>query len=308
MRGRRGAPGKVPSFKKLPTLHRWNNLSGRLVLFVRRSPLHLILIVICIIWLVPTTGLLISSFRPRSLILTTGWWNAFTFPYRFTMENYLHVVQRANMGRSFFNSLMIAIPATVMPILVAAFAAYAFAWMRFPGRDTLFLMIIGLLVVPLQMTLIPILRLFNRLHLTGTFAGIWIAHTAYGLPFAIYLLRNFIGGIPEDLLESAFLDGASHFQIFYRMVLPISVPAIASLAIFQFMWVWNDLLVALIYLGGTPDVAPMTVTISNLVNSYGGGWEFLTSAAFISMILPLVVFFSLQRYFIRGILAGSIKG
>lgn len=212
------------------------------------------------------------------------------------------------MGRSFFNSLMISIPSTVMPILIAAFAAYAFSWMHFPGRDTLFLIIIGLLVVPLQMTLIPILRLFNRLGLTGTFGGIWIAHTAYGLPFAIYLLRNFIGGIPEDIFESAFLDGASHFQILYRIVLPISVPAIASLAIFQFMWVWNDLLVALIYLGGTPEVAPMTVTISNLVNSYGGGWEFLTSAAFISMILPLVVFFSLQRYFIRGILAGSIKG
>jgi len=212
------------------------------------------------------------------------------------------------MGRSFFNSLMISIPATVMPILIAAFAAYAFSWMRFPGRDTLFLMIIGLLVVPLQMTLIPILRLFNRLQLTGNFAGVWLAHTAYGLPFAIYLLRNFIGGIPEDIFESAFLDGASHFQILYRIVLPISVPAIASLAIFQFMWVWNDLLVALIYLGGTPEVAPMTVTISNLVNSYGGGWEFLTSAAFISMILPLVVFFSLQRYFVSGILAGSIEG
>jgi alpha-glucoside transport system permease protein len=212
------------------------------------------------------------------------------------------------MGRSFFNSLMIAIPATVMPILVAAFAAYAFSWMRFPGRDVLFLMIIGLLVVPLQMTLIPILRLFNSLRLTGTFVGIWVAHTAYGLPFAIYLLRNFIGGIPGDLFESAFLDGANHVQIFYRLVLPIAVPAIASLSIFQFMWVWNDLLVALIYLGGTPEVAPMTVTISNLVNSYGGGWEFLTAAAFISMMLPLLVFFSLQRYFIRGILAGSIKG
>jgi alpha-glucoside transport system permease protein len=212
------------------------------------------------------------------------------------------------MGRSFFNSLMISIPSTVMPILIAAFAAYAFSWMHFPGRDILFLIIIGLLVVPIQMTLIPILRLFNTLGLTGTFGGIWIAHTAYGLPFAIYLLRNFIGGIPEDIFESAFLDGASHFQILYRIVLPISVPAIASLAIFQFMWVWNDLLVALIYLGGTTEVAPMTVTISNLVNSYGGGWEFLTSAAFISMLLPLVVFFSLQKYFIRGILAGSIKG
>jgi alpha-glucoside transport system permease protein len=284
------------------------SLAARLIRFMRQSPLHAILICICILWMVPTLGLFISSLRPRPMILSTGWWTAFTTPFQFTIQNYLHVIQRANMGRSFFNSLMISIPSTVMPILIAAFAAYTFSWMHFPGRDTLFLIIIGLLVVPLQMTLIPILRLFNRLGLTGTFGGIWIAHTAYGLPFAIYLLRNFIGGIPEDRFESAFLDGASHFQILYRIVLPISVPAIASLAIFQFMWVWNDLLVALIYLGGTPEVAPMTVTISNLVNSYGGGWEFLTSAAFISMILPLVVFFSLQRYFIRGILAGSIKG
>jgi alpha-glucoside transport system permease protein len=284
------------------------SLAARLIRFMRQSPLHAILICICILWMVPTLGLFISSLRPRPMILSTGWWTAFTTPFQFTIQNYLHVIQRANMGRSFFNSLMISIPSTVMPILIAAFAAYTFSWMHFPGRDTLFLIIIGLLVVPLQMTLIPILRLFNRLGLTGTFGGIWIAHTAYGLPFAIYLLRNFIGGIPEDIFESAFLDGASHFQILYRIVLPISVPAIASLAIFQFMWVWNDLLVALIYLGGTPEVAPMTVTISNLVNSYGGGWEFLTSAAFISMILPLVVFFSLQRYFIRGILAGSIKG
>jgi len=281
---------------------------SNLVRFLRQSPLHVVLIAICLLWMVPTLGLFVSSLRPRPLILSTGWWNAFSTPFRFTLENYVHVIQRANMGRSFFNSLMISIPATVMPILIAAFAAYAFSWMRFPGRDTLFLMIIGLLVVPLQMTLIPILRLFNRLGLTGSFAGVWIAHTAYGLPFAIYLLRNFIGGIPEDIFESAFLDGASHFQILYRIVLPVSVPAIASLAIFQFMWVWNDLLVALIYLGGTPQVAPMTVTISNLVNSYGGGWEFLTSAAFISMVLPLVVFFSLQKYFVSGILAGSIKG
>jgi len=283
-------------------------VTGRVIRFLRKSPVHLILLAVCVIWLVPTLGLFVSSLRPRALILNTGWWRAFNSPLRFTIENYLHVIQQANMGRSFFNSLMIAIPATVMPILVAAFAAYAFSWMRFPGRDVLFLMIIGLLVVPLQMTLIPILRLFNSLRLTGTFVGIWVAHTAYGLPFAIYLLRNFIGGIPEDLFESAFLDGANHMQIFYRLVLPIAVPAIASLSIFQFMWVWNDLLVALIYLGGTPEVAPMTVTISNLVNSYGGGWEFLTAAAFISMVLPLLVFFSLQRYFIRGILAGSIKG
>lgn len=280
----------------------------RLVRAITKSPLHILILLISIVWLTPTMGLLVSSLRPRNLIATTAWWRAFQPPFRFTLDNYERVLQLANMDRSFLNSLLIAIPATVMPILVAAFAAYAFAWMSFRGRDTLFLSVIALLVVPLQMTLIPILRLFNAFGLTGTFAGIWIAHSAYGLPLAIYLLRNFIGELPKDIFESAYLDGATQFQVFYRLVLPTSVPAIASLVIFQFMWVWNDLLIALIYLGGTPDVAPMTVTISSLVNSYGGGWEYLTAAAFISMALPLVVFFTLQRYFVHGILTGAVKG
>jgi alpha-glucoside transport system permease protein len=204
--------------------------------------------------------------------------------------------------------LFISIPATVIPIMVAAFAAYAFAWMDFPGRNVLFTVVIGLLVVPLQMTFIPILRIYNAVGLTGSFLGIWLAHAAYGLPFAIYLLRNFFGSLPKELFDSARIDGASAFHIFFLLVLPLSVPALASLVIFQFMWVWNDLLVALIYLGGTPSVAPMTVTISNLVNSLGGNWQVLTAAAFISMILPLLVFFSLQRFFVQGLLAGSIKG
>ncbi|HUX52566.1 MAG TPA: carbohydrate ABC transporter permease [Spirochaetia bacterium] len=279
-----------------------------LLAVVTSGPLHIILIALSIIWLVPAVGLFISSLRPQNLITTTGWWNAFSTPFKFTLDNYVHVITQANMGHSFFNSLLIAIPATVMPIMIAAFCAYAFAWMNFPGRNVIFLIIVGLLVVPLQMTLIPVLKMFNVLGLTGTFPGIWIAHTAYGLPFSIYLLRNFIGELPGEMFESASLDGATHAQIFFRLVLPTSVPAIASLAIFQFMWVWNDLLIALIYLGGNPQVAPMTVTISNMVNSYGGGWQYLTSAAFISMLLPLVVFFSLQKYFIRGILAGSVKG
>jgi len=273
-----------------------------------RGVLHILLVAVSLVWLVPSVGLLVSSLRPARLIATTGWWRAFATPFQFTLENYGHVLGQANMGRSFFNSLLIAIPATVMPILVAAFAAYCFAWMRFRGRTVLFLVVVGLLVVPLQVTLIPVLRMFNSLNLTGSFPAIWVAHTAYGLPFAIYLLRNFIGELPGEMMESAGLDGATHAQVFFRLVLPTSVPAIASLAIFQFMWVWNDLLVALIYLGGTPEVAPMTVTVSNMVNSYGGGWEYLTAAAFISMLLPLVVFFSLQQYFVKGILAGSVKG
>jgi len=273
-----------------------------------RGLLHLVLVVVGLVWLLPSVGLFISSLRPANLISSTGWWRAFATPFQFTLENYAHVLGQANMGRSFLNSLLIAIPATVMPLLVAAFAAYTFAWIPFRGRTTLFLVVVGLLVVPLQVTLIPVLRLFNGLGITGSFPAVWVAHTAYGLPFSIYLLRNFIGELPGEMMESAGLDGATHAQIFFGLVLPTSVPALASLAIFQFMWVWNDLLVALIYLGGTPQVAPMTVTISNLVNSYGGGWEYLTAAAFISMLLPLVVFFSLQQYFVRGILAGSVKG
>jgi alpha-glucoside transport system permease protein len=212
------------------------------------------------------------------------------------------------MARGFLNSLIIAIPGTLIPILVAGFAAYAFAWMRFPGRDVLFLILVGLLVVPIQMTLIPILRLFTARGITGSFPAIWLAHTAYGLPFAIFLLRNFFSAIPRELFESAYLDGASDLRIFFRIVLPLSVPALASLAIFQFMWVWNDLLVALIYLSESPDRAPMTLVISNLVGRFASDKHLLTSAAFISMSLPLVIFFALQRYFIQGILAGSVKG
>ena len=275
---------------------------------IPRFALHLVVIAICLSWLVPSLGLLVSSFRPKNLIAISGWWEAFSTPFSFTLDNYRHVLTRGHMGLSFVNSLIIAIPATVMPIMVAAYAAYAFSWMKFPGKEGLFLAIIALIAVPLQVTLIPVLKLFNGLGLTGSFAGIWLAHTGYGLPFAIYLLRNFIQDLPASVFESAHIDGASHPRIFFSLVLRMSVPAIASLAIFQFMWVWNDLLIALIFLGGSRSVAPMPVTISNLVNSYGGGWEYLTAAAFISMALPMLVFFSMQKYFVKGILAGSVKG
>jgi alpha-glucoside transport system permease protein len=271
-------------------------------------PLHLAIVLLCLIWIVPTLGLLVSSFRPPNLVANSGWWTAFVPPFEFTLQNYQRVLNSNNLGTSFINSLFISIPATVIPIMVAAFAAYAFAWMSFPGREWIFLGVVALLVIPLQMTLIPILKLFTYAGITGTFLAIWLAHTGYGLPFAVYLLRNFFGGLPRDMFESAYIDGAGPWTVFFRLVLPTSVPALASLAIFQFLWVWNDLLVALIYLGGTPRVAPLSVSVANLVTSQGQNWELLTSAAFLSMALPLVVFFGLQRYFARGILAGSVKG
>lgn len=283
----------------------------KLVNWFRSTPVHITLIILTFIWTLPTVGLLINSLRPETPAKTTGWWTIFQTPFeftQFTLDNYGSVLTQQGMGQSFLNSLTIAIPATTIPILAAAFAAYAFSWMEFPGRQTLFVVLVGLLVVPLQMTLIPILRLYNNLGLAGTFLGIWLAHTGYGLPFAIYLLRNFIGALPRDLFESAFLDGASHLTAFFRIALPLSIPAVASLATFQFLWVWNDLLVALVYLGGTQDVAPVTVTVSNLVNSLGQGWHLLTAAAFVSMALPVLVFLLLQRYFVRGILAGAVKG
>jgi alpha-glucoside transport system permease protein len=270
--------------------------------------LHVAVIGLTIAWIVPTMGLFVSSFRHLSDISTTGWWTALSPPFNFTLENYSKVLSQGNLATSFINSFMITIPATIIPAALAAFAAYAFSWMRFPGRDLLFLALVGLLAVPLQLTFIPVLKLFNTVGLSGTFLGIWLAHTGYGLPFAIYLLANFFRSLPTDLFESAEMDGASTLTVFFRIVLPLSVPAIASLVIFQFLWIWNDFLVALIYLGGTPDVAPMTVTVANLVNSLGSGYHLLTAAAFLSMIVPLIVFFSLQRFFVRGILAGSVKG
>ena len=279
----------------------------------RRSPwgrlgLHLTLAIIAIIWLLPTISLFVSSFRPEAAVNTSGWWNAFSLPFQFTTDNYFAVLTRNNLGQSFLNSLIISIPATVIPIMIAAFAAYAFAWMNFPGRDILFVLVVGLLVVPLQAALIPVLQLSVNLGIVGTFPAVWLAHTAFGLPFAIFLLRNFFGAMPREMFESASIDGATPTTAFFRLALPLAVPAIASLVIFQFMWVWNDLLVALVLVGGFPQVAPMTVTIANLVDSLGRGWHLLTAAAFISTLLPLIVFFGLQRYFVRGILGGSVKG
>ncbi|MEU5722619.1 carbohydrate ABC transporter permease [Micromonospora sp. NPDC047738] len=275
----------------------------------RRLVLHLAVVALMVVWAVPTVGLLVSSFRPQSELSTAGWWTAFAPPYQFTMENYRDVFQQSGIGEAFVNSLFIAIPATIIPLFVAAFAAYAFSWMQFPGRDVLFVVIVGLLVVPLQTTLIPVLKLFAEWEITGQFLAVWLAHTGYGLPFAVYLLRNFMGSLPRAVFESAYMDGASHVTAFFRIAVPMSVPAFAALAIFQFLFVWNDLLVALIYIGlANSDNLPMTAAIANLVNSLGGGWYLLGAAAFVSMALPLAVFFGLQRYFVRGIVGGAVKG
>ncbi len=273
--------------------------------------LHIVVIGLTIAWMVPGIGLLVSSFRPLSAITSSGWWTALAPPFQYTLDNYSQVLSAGNLAQSLFNSFMISIPATVIPVTVAAFAAYAFAWMKFPARDWIFLALVGLLAVPLQLTFIPILKVYVALGLTPQnwgFVGVWLAHTGYGLPFAIYLLANFFRGLPSDLFESAEIDGAGTLTVFFRIVLPLSVPALASLVIFQFLWVWNDLLVALIYVGGTANVAPVTVTLANLTNSLGQGYQLLTAAAFVSMVIPLIVFVSLQRYFVRGILAGSVKG
>jgi alpha-glucoside transport system permease protein len=283
------------------------NFKAALSRVASRFPLHIIIIVIALLWMTPAFGLLVSSFRPSTDIASTGWWTAFETPFKFTLDNYTSVLSQGGMGRSFLNSLIISVPGTVIPTLVAGFAAFAFAWMKFRGRDIIFMFVVALLVVPVQMTLIPVLRLLADIHLVGTFPGIWIAHTAYGLPFAVFLLRNFFAELPKELLESAYLDGASNLRVFFRLILPLSVPALASLAIFQFLWVWNDLLVALVYLQD-PSKSPMTVTINNLVSSFGTQWQLLTAAAFISMMLPLVIFIALQRYFVEGITAGAVKG
>jgi alpha-glucoside transport system permease protein len=278
---------------------------------VSRSPLHMIIIIIALLWLLPTTGILVTSFRPSQTVSQSGWWRIFATPFdmtQYTLKNYESVITRQGIGTAFRNSLLISVPATVLPVLFAAFAAYALAWMTFPGRHFLFMMVVGLLIIPLQMTFIPILKLYNLLHLSGTFIGIWLAHTGYGLPLTVFLLHNFMAGLPKDLLHAAAMDGASLLAIFLRIVIPLSVPAIASVVIFQFLWVWNDLLVALMYLGGAPDVAPLTLKIASLVGSRGQEWEILTAAAFLSIVLPLIVFFSMQKYFVRGILAGSVKG
>jgi len=353
-----------------------------------KTVVNIVLGLICLIWLIPTLGLFISSFRPAADILHTGWWKI--FPHQewksgktiqlskdvdlrqpievngktytddqlkagvtadgsrllwenrrgrtinvqdkgwqvksdVTLDNYKNVLsgkeykikeadgsvqiqKGSGLSQAFWNTLTIAVPATVIPVLIACFAAYAFAWLRFPGRRTLFVIIIAMLVIPIQVALIPVLKDFTSLGLNGSYLGIWLAHTAFGLPLVTYFMYNFISQLPKDLFESAFIDGASHFTIFSKLILPLSVPALASISIFQFLWVWNDYLVSLIFIGNQPSVQVMSMKIADLVGSRGNDWHLLTSAAFISMLTPLAIFFLLQKYFVRGLMGGSVKG
>lgn len=296
-----GAPGREPVGSRLASTA--SGRTGRVVVWILAA-----------LWTVPTTGLFISSFRPEDDIKRTGWWRWFTDPTAVTFENYSGVLANKVQGQPFadffWNSLRIAIPAAVFPIVIAAFAAYAFSWMRFKGRDWIFVAVVGLMVVPLQMCLIPLLRFFGGPFFPNFLEGlttIWIAHTIFGMPLSIFLLKNFIGSLPGEVIEAARVDGASHLTIFTRLVMPLSVPALASLGIFQFLWVWNDLLVAKVF-GGSAKNQPMTYAMVDMVGNKGNEWQLLTAGAFVMMVVPLIVFLSLQRYFVRGLLAGSVKG
>jgi alpha-glucoside transport system permease protein len=288
--------------------------SARITAFLAKTPVHIALIGIAVLWMVPTVGLAITSFRPRPDIASSGWWTAFA-NFDFTLKNYDLVLNANKMAPSFLNSALIAFPSTILPLFIGALAAFAFSWIRFPFRDTIFLSIVALMVVPVQAALVPMLIEFQNAgefltgrkdFITGTYAGLWIAHTVFALPFCIFLLRNFFITLPRDLIEAARVDGASNWRIFFRIVLPLSVPALASFGIFQFLWVWNDLLMALVFIQES-DLWPMTIRISQLLSTYGVEFHLLSAGAFLLMAVPLLVFFALQRYFVQGLLAGSVK-
>ena len=277
----------------------------RITRALSKGPLHVFLIGIALFWLTPTFGLLVTSFRDASENAESGWWDALTRPRQLTLEPYTELLTDESLIGAFWNTVKIAVPASLLVVIIAALAAYAFSWINFRGRDHLFLLVIALLVVPLQMALIPAARLFNSMGIFGTVWAAIIFHIAFGLPFAIFLLRNFFIGIPKDLLEAARIDGASEMQIFRKIMLPLGMPAIASLLIFQFLWTWNDLLVALTFAPG--DSAPLTVFIQSQMRQFGSNLDVIAPGAFLTMIVPLIVFFAFQRYFVEGVLAGSVK-
>jgi alpha-glucoside transport system permease protein len=281
--------------------------SERISRFISQSPVHVILGLIGLVWLVPTIGLLITSFRPSADMRSTGWWTVLFEP-RFTLDNYQRVIEAEGMGGAFLNSVFISVPSTLLPLIVASMAAFALAWVKFPFRDTIFLLIVASMMVPVQIGFIPLVTMFREsgLPLLNTYGAVWLAHTAYALPFGIFLLRNFFITLPRDLIEAARIDGASNWGIFRTIVVPLSVPAIAAFGIFQFLWIWNDLLMALVYAQRNA-IQPMTVKITQLLGTYASEWSLLAAAAFLVMVVPLIVFISLQRFFVQGLLAGSVK-
>lgn len=266
------------------------------------------ILVLCILWIIPAIGVLLTSFRTEAMAQSTGWWTLFTNfgNYGWTISNYTEAWTSAELGPAFLNSLAIALPATFIPILIAAFAAYAFTFMQFKFRDTLFIVIVSMLVVPNYVAFVPILKVYTNIHLKG-FPAVWLAHIGFGMSLAIYLFRTYMSTLPRSVIESARIDGASDYQTFYRLVLPMSVPVLASFAIFQFLWVWNDLLVALVFLG-PGDKAPITVATSQLMGQRGDGWNLVTAAGILTAVLPIIIFLLLQRFFVRGLTAGSVKG
>ena len=278
----------------------WSRISR----FLTRTPLHILLVVVGLIWLVPTIGLFLTSLLSAEDYLEGGWWQFFSEPSKFTFDNYSAIFENEAITSSLVTTIWIAIGGTLLPIIVGALAGYAFAWLEFPGRDWLFVIVIALLVVPLQMALIPMFRLYETFGINDTVIALVLFHTAFGLPFAIFLLRNFFIGIPKDLLEAARIDGASEIRIFLRLILPLGLPAIASLAIFQFLWTWNDLLVALVF---GRETQPITVAIYSQLAAFGTNIEIIAPATFVSLVIPLIVFFAFQRYFVQGLLAGSVK-
>ncbi len=304
------AAGAALPVTSTPTVAALQETTGRAKKRLTSRWASLVAGVIALLWTIPTFGLAISSIRPERAIKTSGWWTFFSDP-QITLDNYRTVLSSTGstgLGSYFVNSFVIVIPSVIIPISLAALAAYAFAWIDFKGRDVLFVIIFALQIVPIQVTLIPLLTLYVKAGLAGSFWSIWLSHSIFALPLAIFLLHNFMKEIPRELVEAARMDGAGHVQIFFRVLMPLLTPALAAIGIFQFLWVWNDLLVALTFAGGGNSVAPLTVALANLSGTRGNAYHLLTAGAFISIIVPITVFLSLQRYFVRGLLAGGLKG
>jgi alpha-glucoside transport system permease protein len=290
--------------EQLPAAGSHESVAQRILRFLRRAPVNILLAAVAVLWLMPTLGLLVTSLLPADQFNSHGWWEVFSDPSKLTWENYSALFANDALLSSFWTTVQIAVFGTVLPVMVAALAGYAFAWLEFPGRDWIFIGVIALLVVPLQMALIPMFKIYNTVGIFDTVLSLVLFHTAFGLPFAIFLLRNFFVGIPKDIIESARIDGASELRIFVRLMLPLGLPAIASLAIFQFLWTWNDLLVGLTFGRSTQ---PITVAIFSQMRQFGSNIEIIAPASFVAMAVPLLVFFAFQRYFVQGLLAGSVK-